>query len=132
MYLFTYKTYAQYALACVILLFFLFSCKKDIRYKRFNPYAFQADINGCDGTRRVQIVYLDSIKDDFKGMWESQLLEILGRPNKQELDERNKKSYVYHFAPGKQCMFGTGEVRSVVVDFDGLNRVERISYRVEP
>lgn len=121
-------------LKCLILLISIFvfsSCKKEIDFKNFDPLTWRKDYNGCDGSREVQYIYLDKIKNEFIGVRETQLVEILGKPNKQELGERGKTTYFYYIIPGKQCVFRKNETKLLVIDFDALDRVALFSLRVE-
>lgn len=107
------------------------SCNKKIDLKEFNKDDWRHDFNGCDGTRMELMQYLQLIQPDLIGIREPQLLEILGRPNKQELSERKKKSFMYYIYPGKQCVMNTADTRILVVDFDALDRVNLFSIKVE-
>ena len=107
------------------------SCNKKIDLQNFDPQDWKRDFNGCDGSREILMNALGHIKPQLLGIRESQVLEILGNPNKQELGERSKKSYMYYIMPGKQCVFRKNETKLLVVDFDALDRVALFSIRVE-
>lgn len=108
------------------------SCQKEVSLKKFNKWTWKADYNGCDGNREVQMQYLGEIKQELVGISEVQLLDILGRPNKHELDERKRKRYVYYFMVGKQCIMSTASgTRALVVELDALNRVKTFSLRYD-
>ena len=107
------------------------SCNKKIDLENFNPQDWRRDFNGCDGTREILMNALGHIKPQLLGIQESQLVEILGKPNKQELGERVKKSYLYYIIPGKQCVFRKNETKILVVDFDALDRVALFSIKIE-
>lgn len=106
-------------------------CKRKIDLGRFNPEHWKRDFNGCDGTRESIYSFFEGVKPQMIGIREDQVLEILGRPNKQNLEERSKKSYLYYLTPGKQCVFRKNEARLIEVEFDALDRVKTISIKVE-
>jgi outer membrane protein assembly factor BamE (lipoprotein component of BamABCDE complex) len=125
------KTLSLFCSILLISILLFTSCNKEIDLKNFNKETWVRDFNGCDGSREVQYGYLEQLKAEFVGMRESQLLEILGKPNKQELAERGKKTYFYYILPGKQCLFRKNETKLLVVDFDALDRVSLFSLKVE-
>ena len=117
----------------LINIFILSSCEKKIDLGKFNSQAWINDFNGCDGSREIQMIYLDDIKSRFTGMRESQVIKILGKPNKQELGERNVKMYIYYYKPGKQCFMSrkSSQTATLNIDFDALDRIALMSRRIE-
>lgn len=62
-----------------------------------------ADHDGCSGYRMK--VYEEIIHDKgiILGLSTSEIIELLGKPNKNELYKRNQKFFVYQISPGKSC-----------------------------
>lgn len=117
----------------LLMLISILACDKKVELGKFNTQVWQLDFNGCDGNRETQLYYLDSIKKNMYGISETQLYKILGRPNKQELGERNRKSYHYYAAPGKQCFMlkSATKTPTLIVDMDALNRVQLMRFSLE-
>lgn len=107
------------------------SCSKKIDLKNFKEGIFKEDKNGCKGMRLAEYGNLDLIKSDFVGMRETQLHEILGQPDKQQIEARSKKQYFYYLSPSKTCDSSVSESKLLVVDFDALNRVMLLSISFE-
>jgi len=117
---------------CIVLIS-ICSCGKKIQLGSFNPTRWQGDFNGCDGNREIQLRFLNGLKKDFEGLSESQLISILGKPNKQELKERNCKSYYYFAAPGKQCIMENKETKIpyVIVEMNAISYVSLVRFALE-
>ena len=108
------------------------SCEKAINLGQFDPQIWKVDFNGCDGSRTSQMQHLAKVKKEFYGISESQLLKILGKPNREELGERGKRTYLYFIAPGKQCLMNeSGKAFFLAIDIDALNRVSVFSLKAE-
>ncbi|MDX2194820.1 MAG: hypothetical protein NW207_00250 [Cytophagales bacterium] len=110
---------------------FLASCYRETKFKKFNPEYWKNDYNGCDGNREVQIKYLYDEKNVLIGVTEFQLREILGKPNKQYIYDRNKKKYIYYTSPGKQCHYVKYDAKILIADMDALNRVVQFTIKFE-
>jgi hypothetical protein len=122
------------ALICSVLLInivLLSSCKKNLDFKNFDSSEWKSDFKGCDGKRQQQLRNFDEIKTQLLGIQVSQLIEILGKPNKQELGDRKRRNFMYCLMPGKQCPEGQGDIKMLLVDFDALDRVALFSIKVE-
>ncbi len=119
-------------LFCIVLIS-ICSCDKKIQLGSFNPTRWQNDFNGCDGNREIQLRFLNGLKKDFEGLSETQLISILGKPNKQELKERNCKSYYYYCAPGKQCFMNLGAEKTayLIVEMNAISRVSLLRFALE-
>lgn len=61
------------------------------------------DKGGCKNIRASFISELISQKDELKGLSEKDIIELLGRPDRNELYKRNQKFYYYNVEPGKEC-----------------------------
>lgn len=107
------------------------SCTKKIDLKNFDANIFKNDKNGCKNSREAEYKKLEPIKSDFVGMRETQLYEILGQPDKQQIEARSKKQYFYYLNPSKVCDSSVLESKLLIVDFDALNRVVVLSVGFE-
>jgi SmpA / OmlA family len=65
--------------------------------------AWKNDRNGCGGTRAGSISTLLAQKNKLQGLSEMQIIQLLGRPDQQELYKRHQKFYYYQLQPGKPC-----------------------------
>jgi len=49
------------------------------------------------------ITALESEKDKLLALTEMEIIDILGRPDQNELSKRNQKFYYYYINPGPAC-----------------------------
>jgi len=61
------------------------------------------DKGGCKQQRVNFIEELNNQKDELKGLSEKDIIQLLGRPDHNELYKRNQKFYYYDIDPGKSC-----------------------------
>ena len=93
-----------YPLLCCLGLLILFtSCGKGVEIENFDKNAWKNDPLACKNTRKAQIEALDKGKDLLKSLTPKQLINTLGRPDRQELYERNQRYYLYFYEKGAQC-----------------------------
>lgn len=87
---------------------------------------WNSDKSGCLGLREAEFLKLDSIKSELYGIHEQKIFSLFGKPNKIQMEERNKKCYTYFL----EC--DTIVLKRVLkIDFDGLDRVRIIRVAVE-
>ncbi|MHA8064402.1 hypothetical protein VR479_11560 [Aquirufa aurantiipilula] len=89
---------------CVFLLFgLLTSCTKQPDLTGFDVEKFVQDEAGCQGNRASQIAWLKSHKENLKGVSSNDIEDILGKPDIQQLADRNQEYYVYFLEKGPHC-----------------------------
>lgn len=61
------------------------------------------DRNACLGNRKEMLASLQAQKHKLLALKETQIVSLLGRPDNNELYERNQKFYYYHITPAPTC-----------------------------
>src|SRR6478752_7319798 len=61
------------------------------------------DRNGCSGERLKMTDALQRQKDKLLGLSEQQIINLLSRPDQNELYKRNQKFYYYFLQPSLHC-----------------------------
>ena len=61
------------------------------------------DRNACLGFRAAMIKALENQKEKLLGLSEQQIIQLLSRPDQNELYKRNQKFYYYFLLPSKNC-----------------------------
>lgn len=80
------------------------SCGRPIpSLENFDLTAWQSDKDGCAGKRAHLIEPLQKQKDKLLGLSEMQIVDMLGKPDQNELYKRNQKFYFYFLQPGSLC-----------------------------
>jgi hypothetical protein len=89
--------------------------------------SWKNDKNGCKGERVQMIDSLLSQKEKLLGLSELDIVEVLGKPDKQELYKRNQKFYYYFIAPSPDCHLPTGvDSRQLVIRFNAVGLAKEI------
>jgi hypothetical protein len=115
----------------LLVLISITSCYKKIELRNFEPTLWKADHDGCKGDRNKLLPDLNEIKKQFEGMSETH--QYLGKPNRQELKERNCKSYYYFISPTSACesIIPSDKTSFLIVEMDALNRVMLMRFAIE-
>ena len=98
---------------------------------RLDLKKWRGDRNSCKNERK-------ELADDFKAE-QKQLLgkfiddvgELLGRPDIQQLGDRNTKFYVYFLEKGVQCddIAKKSEAKKVILKFNAVGLLSEITYQ---
>lgn len=94
--------------------------------KNINFELWISDKSGCLGLRELEFIKLDSLKSELYGIHEQKIFSLFGKPNKIQMEERNKKCYTYFLECDTMVL-----KRVLKIDFDGLDRVRIIRVAVE-
>ncbi|MFC0185070.1 hypothetical protein ACFFJX_22250 [Pseudarcicella hirudinis] len=93
--------YIQYLF--LSLLFCISSCTKKPKLEGFDLEKWQADKGGCKGDRVQMIEQLKALKQELKGVSSNDMEDYLGKPDIQQLADRNQEYYVYFLDKGTHC-----------------------------
>lgn len=111
--------------------FLCFACKETPSLKNFDTNIWKKDLLGCMDKRGAYIQSLASQKNILKGLGQNQIIEILGKPDFQELGSRNQRFYIYYYKRGAQCEGGKPNLKQdavLRVRFSALDSVNEITY----
>jgi outer membrane protein assembly factor BamE (lipoprotein component of BamABCDE complex) len=93
-----------------ILAIFLFAsaillsgCHRKKRLVDFDSDRWIEDRQGCNAERILMKDELLKVKFKLRGKSTSEISDILGKPDAQELYQRNQKYYIYYMEPGPAC-----------------------------
>lgn len=117
-----------------IFLFFcvtFYSCNKPPDISNFDEEAWRADKMACLNTRSGLEKKIMAVKDELKGLSQQEIVELLGRPEMQELYTRGQKFFIYYLTPAPDCRKGQnttidGMVRLLYIRFSALNQVNEL------
>lgn len=85
-------------------LFVCFACSKPIpELNDIDLSVWKNDLKGCKGDRVQFFKPLNEQKDKLKGLSEIDLVKLLGKPDRNDLSERNEKYYSYFIEPAVEC-----------------------------
>lgn len=112
--------------AFVLLITILAACTPTPSIKGFDSTRWKTDSDACLGYRALVADSIIQQKEQFIGITEATLYQVLGKPDKQVLDERNRKTYKYALS----CDSLSEYSKWLVIDTDALNRVYLVRIEV--
>lgn len=92
-----------------------------------NQKAWKEDKGGCLQQRASMILQLKEQKNKLQGLSESQVIELLGRPDHNELYKRNQKFFSYFLQHGPACAADSLITVKLVVRFNAMGRAKEIA-----
>lgn len=88
--------------------------------------AWKDDKNGCRGVRAKAIEALDLQKEKIKALSESQVADLLGKPDRTELYRRNQKFYTYYLEPSEKCEPSVSTSKKLIIRFNGMRMAKEV------
>ncbi len=92
---------------------------------------WRGDRGGCNGVRaRLEPDFKAEIQN-LKGKTANTIGELLGRPDVNEIADRNQKFYVYFLEKGPQCNYPVGKSssRSVAIRMSAIGLATEITFQ---
>ena len=91
------------SLSISLLMIFL-SCDKPLpSLQGVDLQQWGLDKNACKGVRTTMRESIDREKEKLLSLTQMQVVELLGRPDRNELSTRNQKFFYYFVDPGPAC-----------------------------
>lgn len=106
----------------------LFSCGKPLpTLDQIDLQAWKDDKNGCSGKRDSMLKAMEAQTEKLLGLSEQEIIAIIGKPDENELYERNQKFYYYYLQPASSCSTSTiGNPKKLVVRFNAVGLAKEI------
>jgi hypothetical protein len=114
-----------------LMLFLLTACTKQPDLNGFDVEAFKNDRGSCAGTREKQIDWLKTHKMTWKGVSSNDLEDILGKPDIQQLADRNQEYYIYYLEKGAHCekIESPSTARTMAFRFSAMGLTTEITFQ---
>ncbi|MFM1934057.1 MAG: hypothetical protein RL360_937 [Bacteroidota bacterium] len=114
-----------------LLLVLFTACTNQPDLNGFDVEAFKKDRGACLGTREKQIDWLKTHKMTWKGVSSNDLEDILGKPDIQQLADRNQEYYVYFLEKGEQCenIKNPSMARTMAFRFSAMGLTTEITFQ---
>ena len=84
-------------------LLLLLACNNSTQLTGIDKERWAEDPNGCKGLRMEMYDDLKKNLENIKGSTQTELVELLGKPDMNELYKRSQKFFIYHLSPHKSC-----------------------------
>jgi len=111
----------------------LASCGSPVQLDNFDADQWKMDLNGCKAIRQGSVKSLWGQRDKLKGLSQTQVKKLLGKPDKHELYKRNQKFFVYYLDPSESCENAEPDlkVQILVIRFNALGNADEIILQME-
>ena len=119
----------------LLLCLLFFSCTRQPDLNGFDLARWRADRGGCGGTRGEQADEIRALRDELKGVSANDFAKLFGKPDINQLADRNQKYYVYFLEPGPHCqdIKRPSNARSVAIRFSAIGLATEVTFqRGEP
>ncbi len=113
------------------IIFLASACTKQPKLVGLDLEKWKADKGGCTGERTKSIEKLKSLKEEIKGTSSNDLDDYLGRPDVQQLADRNQEYYVYFLESGTHCetLQKKSEAQSMAVRFSAMGMATEVTFQ---
>ena len=107
------------------------ACTKQPKLAGLDLEKWRADKGGCLGERIQSIEKLKALKEEIKGVSSNDLDDYLGKPDVQQLADRNQEYYVYFLEKGVHCetLQKPSEARSMAVRFSAMGMATEVTFQ---
>jgi hypothetical protein len=111
----------------LLLTAFVVSCERPLpTISGLDGTKWKNDKNGCNGARQSMSTSLEEQKTKLQGLSETQILQLLGRPDQNELYKRNQKFY-YYWITGPDCSTDSTKLK-LGIRFTAMGISKEISF----
>lgn len=116
-------------LACLASCLLLSSCTKKVDIGDFDTEAWKEDARGCSGARADMTKSVMALKPKLLGLYQKSVIEVLGKPEEQELYERSQTYYIYYMDAAKNCENADENPRKLLIRFTALGIANEVNIR---
>jgi len=110
-----------------LLFLVLISCGKALpTFDGLDLNKWKEDKNGCIGDRSQSIEALQQQKDKLKSLSQMDVVNLLGRPDRNELYKRNQKFFYYFLEPGVVCGIEKENPKRLSIRFNAVGLAKEV------
>lgn len=118
--------FRQYSVLLISLA--LTACSKPLpEFEKLDLATWQNDKNACGEYRSGTLETFQSQKEKLLALNESQIIELLGRPDQNELYKRNQKFFYYYLKPSSACPQPSTEPRRLAIRFNAMGLAKEVA-----
>jgi hypothetical protein len=113
--------------SAVIIAFFIFSCSKPTpSLEGIDLAQWKKDKNGCAHTRASMKDALKKEKNKLLALNEIEIVNLLGKPDRNELFKRNQKFYYYFLEPSDECAQHNTTALKLSIRFNAMGLAKEV------
>ena len=107
------------------------NCAAPDRLGNLDLVRWRNDRGGCGGVRATQINDFKASRESLLGQTVNDAGKLLGRPDVEQLDDRNQKYYIYYLEKGPHCQEAKAKSnsRSVALRISAIGLVTEITFQ---
>lgn len=112
----------------IILLAVVSGCGKELpNLEGFSLEQWRKDKNACGTYRTENLTSLQSQKEKLLALKEMQVVELLGRPDRNELYKRNQKFFYYYLKPAPECPnYNAENITRLAIRFNAMGLAKEV------
>ena len=115
-------------LLSVIILLMAIGCGKPLpEFENLNLTEWRDDKNACGSYRTENLDQIKTQKDKLLALEESQIIKLLGRPDRNELYKRNQKFYQYYLEAGSSCASPKEGALRLAIRFNAMGLAKEVA-----
>lgn len=125
------KTMIKKLLVLLMALTGLASCTKQPKLDGIDLEKWREDRGGCSGQRASMKDQIKALKEELKGVSANDMDDYLGKPDIQQLADRNQKYYIYFLEKGVHCEDKTkkSDAESLGIRFSAMGMATEITFQ---
>ncbi len=85
------------------------------------------DKNACSGDRQSMAIAVKTESQKLKGLSEMDVVDLLGRPDENELYKRNQKFFYYYITAGPDCPEHGTIPSKLIIRFNAMGYAQLVS-----
>jgi hypothetical protein len=106
----------------------LVSCGKSLpELDGIDMEAWKKDSNGCSGKRITMKEAIQKEKKKLLALNEREVIQVLGRPDRNELFKRNQKFYYYFLEASDRCAVHLDAPEKLIIRFNAMGLAKEIT-----
>ena len=125
-----WKTQVSY-LICILSILLISCDSPPDQFGKLDLKKWRSDRGGCNGVRATLEPGFKAEIQNLKGKTANTIGELLGRPDVNQIADRNQKYYIYFLERGPQCNLGgeKSDSRSVAIRMSAIGLATEITFQ---
>jgi outer membrane protein assembly factor BamE (lipoprotein component of BamABCDE complex) len=112
----------------LLLVLIVAGCSKSLpELENVDLKAWKNDKNACGAYRSNNIEAIKTQKEKLLGLDESKIIELLGRPDRNELYKRNQKFFYYYLQAGPGCSNAAENTSRLAIRFNAMGLAKEVA-----
>lgn len=123
-----FRSHPKRIIALTLVLIIVSACGRDLpKLEDVNLEQWKQDRNACGNYRAEAQQAVVSQKNKLLALKEMQIVELLGRPDRNELYRRNQKFYYYYLSPAPDCQnYNAATSKRLAIRFNAMGLAKEV------